>query len=225
MLQRLKGEHKMADKKEEGDKLPLPPSIRDDIMSEKRAHLARNMPRRLEDWHQFLTSKHCKEYPVLAAFEEDWQWLNNDYQEDRGGELAGTETNIIDLLVYYTERGMYPPPEVILTIVDLWDIYVAYKGSITLEEIFITGMSKPKAGNLVIQKANQFQDWRKLSRHENHIKKGCTQIEAATKIKSEFHMKAEEESIVRMMRKKANDFDNPYVLLHRYMEEAKRRRD
>lgn len=215
----------MTDKKEEGDNIPLPPSIIDDIKSEKRAHLARNIPRRLEDWHQFLASKHCKEHPVLHALEEDWQRIGS--ASERGKELTDIagDTSLMETLRYYIDFGMYPPPEVLLTILDLWEIYVAYKGSITLEEIFITGSSKPKAGNPIIQEDNQEADMRLFSRYDSYIDGGCTQIEAARKIKSEFHMKAEEESIVRMMRQKEKEEGNPYLDLYKYTRGLKRQRD
>jgi hypothetical protein len=90
----------------------------------------------------------CEDYPVLGALEEDWAKLEpeyNDFDLNRD-DLSSVSKNPIGALCYMVEMGIYPPPELLLTLVDCFNLYKDGGGTVELEEIFYGPVSK-RVGN------------------------------------------------------------------------------
>ncbi|EJT1341103.1 hypothetical protein QNE93_004217 [Vibrio vulnificus] len=80
-----------------------------------------------------------------AELEEAWEVLRNSiYSElDVDSDREVPVRNPLRDLNYCVELGMYPPPEVLMSISDTYQKYMALKGKINLEEAFF---GKPQKG-------------------------------------------------------------------------------
>ncbi|MBV1959879.1 MAG: hypothetical protein KUG53_04010 [Pseudomonadales bacterium] len=90
------------------------------------------------------------DYPVLAGLNDSWEDLSSAYQE-------GFETTIIDresesfesplkAYLYYVDSGFFPPPEILLSVMQCFNIYYRSEGELSLEEVFF-GPDKKWVGN------------------------------------------------------------------------------
>lgn len=180
-------------------------------------HKAKTPKQRLAEWHNFLTSKKAENYPSYIDFECKWQ-LIGAYPPERGEDVIKNDTGPLAALFEYIEGGFYPPPELLLTLLDLWKIYRTdnYK----LEEVFI-GSGKPKAGNAVkIQETQliRFQMAQDLLR-EARI---CGSLnKAAEKIAEAWGM--DQDTLLRTVRKERKQ--NQYIALAWDLFESSKKAD
>lgn len=88
-----------------------------------------------------LTATDCETYPIRAELEQAWQSLEQQYGVvDRNDEPAEEPFAAI---MYFLEFGFYPPPELMLWMLDAWDQYLYHDK--TMEQAFL-GPAKQKAG-------------------------------------------------------------------------------
>jgi len=101
-------------------------------------------------------------YPVLDSFETAWKLLDEYYatptfpsRKDEKEFIERTRAKRDDVfkasstplssLMFYTEMGHYPPPELLLGLLDSWETYLQGRGTVSLEEAFL-GRPKRRSG-------------------------------------------------------------------------------
>jgi hypothetical protein len=150
-----------------------------------------------------------EKYPVLDSLEEAWEMLSDFY----GSITAGGETHKINdrddverlsdsplsALMFLTEMGMYPPPELLLGLLESWDEYLDGDGEKTLEEVFI-GKPKRKAGNYAKRHAEQTTRRVLAWKFVELVNNGMSQAKAAEALTTKYHLRMDAESFIRMAR-------------------------
>jgi len=97
------------------------------------------------------------------------------------------------------DMGFYPPPELLLTLLDCWDTYEAGGGSISLEEAFL-GKPVQKAGVYAKRSSAKFKKLARQWEFAALLKAGKSRQEAAEAVAELFPNGPEPESILREMR-------------------------
>lgn len=93
---------------------------------------------------------------VAYSLEMQWEqaicdsWaVGTEHVSMEGRRNSGSNgRTIVDVLNTYFDMGVYPPPELLLTIGDMFQTYYHCKGKVSLEEVFF-GKSKRGVGNHV----------------------------------------------------------------------------
>jgi hypothetical protein len=150
------------------------------------------------------------EYPIPDALEEAWETLSSLYAPIRvGGKdypvidretLEQTSDSPLSTLMFFTEMGFYPPPELLLGLLYSWREYLEGAGKKTLEEAFI-GKPKRKGGNYSNQ---QTKAWTRMFLSTEFFKlidEGLTQSAAAEKITDRYQLDIDPESLIRIAQK------------------------
>lgn len=80
-----------------------------------------------------------------AELEEAWAILRDTIYSGIDADCGRDQPidNPLKKLGYYLEFGMYPPPEVLISISETYETYIALKGKVDLEESFF---GKPQKG-------------------------------------------------------------------------------
>ena len=102
----------------------------------------------LKDWHEKMI-KESSNYPALEGLEESWKLLDDYYNnpmEDVIDRSSIVQTTPLSAFRYMIEAGFYPPPEVLLALDDCFEMYMAQRGKVELEQIFF-GDKKRGVGN------------------------------------------------------------------------------
>lgn len=106
----------------------------------------------------------------------------------KGFEKFLTPLEAISLLV---SSGSYPPPELMVWLVDCFDYYYQGKGNVSLEHVFF-GREVQKTGNYAGRKANDFlfssfEDWYRFNNYKAEVEglKKPTQISAFSTFQKE----------------------------------------
>jgi hypothetical protein len=147
-------------------------------------------------------------FPVLESLEEAWVHLESLY-----GSLtvAGQQAKVVDrdtlegisetpfsALMFLTEMGFYPPPELLLGLLGSWRGYL--DGDQTLEEALL-GKPKRKAGNYAKRHSTTLNRMRLAHEFATLVDAGNTQEVAAEIITSRYELRVDAESFIRMARK------------------------
>ena len=93
-------------------------------------------------------------YPFLNSLENSWGLLEKEYNSncvsgeliiyrDRDEKMADEP---LGAFLYYVDMGVIPPPEILLTLMDSFNLYYEGKGELSLEECFF-GKSPKGRGN------------------------------------------------------------------------------
>lgn len=180
-------------------------------------HKTKTPKQRLAEWHSFLASAEAKDYPSLIGFESNWQDIGA-YPPERGDEVIKNDTGPLAALFEYIENGFYPPPELLLTLLDLWMIYRT--NNYKLEEVFI-GASKPKAGNAVKTQEKQLFRFQ-MSQDLFDEAKICGSLKKASeRIAEKWRM--DPDTLLRIVRKERKQ--NQYVALAWALFERSKKED
>ncbi|EGQ8037713.1 hypothetical protein [Vibrio parahaemolyticus] len=77
-----------------------------------------------------------------------WEFLCDEFYTDLEGRLEPTnfDNNLLGALTFCLEAGIYPPPKLLLLIAGKYEIYMASKGELSLEEVFY-GRPERSTGN------------------------------------------------------------------------------
>lgn len=157
------------------------------------------------DWHSFLQQDRASEYPVLDGMNEAWEELEPLYQVsghpimERGAALSRVSSTPLSALFYMIDMGFYPPPELLLTLLDCWETYRAGGGDVSLEEAFL-GKPVQKGGVYAKRKSSQFKRMVRQWEFAGLLREGKSRKEAAEIISERFGGRPEPESILREMR-------------------------
>jgi hypothetical protein len=152
----------------------------------------------------------CANYPVLDSLEEAWLGLESVYGSIMAG---GKEYNVVDrrdlertsegpltTLMFMTEMGIYPPPELLLGLLDSWRDYLEACGEKTLEEVFL-GRPRRKAGNYAKRDGKKWTQRVLAGEFAKLVERGSTQAAAAEEITVRYGLRMDPESFIRMARK------------------------
>jgi hypothetical protein len=95
------------------------------------------------------------------------------------------DTPPLAALFDYATTGHYPPPELLLTLLDAWTTYRESAGKVTLEEAFF-GKPIPKAGPYAQRAMKQRKDLGAAIQLGEHIDEGKTKNQAVQLIADKF---------------------------------------
>ena len=153
---------------------------------------------RLSEWHKAIESRRrpssATSSETLADCWDDMEAACPNIQANESHLLRGRTHNDQPPLAQffdYVESGLYPPPELLLTILDAWRVYREYGGDLTLEEAFF-GKPKPKAGNYAAQAMKMRKDLGAAFALGEHISQGKTKAKAAELIADKYPGTSEE---------------------------------
>ena len=143
-------------------------------------------------WYEKLSSNAAADYPVLDSLNESWEQLELLYEYpagkpmfERGEKLRSTASTPLSALFFFIDMGFYPPPELLLTLLDTWEYYRASNGEVSLEEAFL-GPPVPKAGNHARRKNAQLIAMLKALDMTRLLNEGKTKTEAAEVLAERF---------------------------------------
>ncbi|PMJ97871.1 hypothetical protein BCU12_22015 [Vibrio sp. 10N.261.55.A7] len=73
-----------------------------------------------------------------SELEEAWQLINDTYYEglDLDADRPIVSEDPLGKLAFFMEFDLYPPPELLMQIVNVYQSYIAQEGSVNLEESF-----------------------------------------------------------------------------------------
>ncbi len=139
-------------------------------------------------------------YPVLDSLESMWKGIKVHYDDwvdfEGGNDLSRTP---FQGLIYYIEMGVYPPPELLLNVVSLYDDYILSGGSLTLEEAFFGETIKGVGNHAARKERNSLLSHLRFLIATTNDK---TQLQLAEEVVDKFQSKIEPESLLRHFRRK-----------------------
>jgi hypothetical protein len=159
----------------------------------------------MERWHRFLQTKRNEPDSTLASLINAWEFMdaefnpNNEWNIERGAEIRRTNGAPLGALAHFLELGLYPPPELLLTLADCWNCYMENAGHITLEEAFL-GKPRKSAGNYAKQRKSRFSRVRIKLDFVNLLSEGKSGTEAAEIISQRLGGKPDADSLLRVLR-------------------------
>jgi len=162
----------------------------------------------VQEWYQYLQDEKESDRPVVESFNEAWTQLAPLYEFqgkcviERGSESVRVADAPLAALFYHIESGFYPPPELLLALLDAWQSYRNCGGHVSLEEAFL-GPPKPKSGNYAKRKLARLNKMQMTWEMTKLLREGKTRIEAAECIADESRRRGfevEPETIVRTIK-------------------------
>jgi hypothetical protein len=140
-----------------------------------------------------------KNRPVLDSLSESWKVLDEYYDGlIKRADKHHVAATPLEALFQYVEMGFYPPPELLLALLTMWETYLHGGGMLSLESVFL-GPPKKKAGG----HAQRHRTWARYIhmgiRLEALEEEGHSTLRAAEIISEELSGKPEPESIVRLV--------------------------
>lgn len=161
--------------------------------------------KQVADWHAFLEADRHSDYPVLRSLSESWDELDSQYVIgdrhfiERGESLRNVAGSPLSALFYFIDMGFYPPPELLLTLLDCWDAYEAGGGKTSLEEAFL-GRSRQSAGNYAKRQHAKSKKFAMRWEFDSLLRTGMKRADVAEAVSIKFGGKPDADSILRMMR-------------------------
>lgn len=162
-----------------------------------------------EQWEQAAAwQEYLDEYPEVAPLLlEGWKGIKSHF--DANGftlpvdmqQMQSEDQTLLEACLTLIDRGIYPPPHMLLALLYTFDLYIQNGGTISLEEAFF-GKPISRIGNLASRRALQNNKERIEREFFRHVKNGASRQQAAEMVSGEIGGKPEPESILRMMRGK-----------------------
>ena len=153
---------------------------------------------RVAEWHAFLADDQAREYPILDSLNESWSNMGLDFIK-RGENLRRSAKTPLATLFFFVEMGLYPPPELLLALLDCWESYMLNAGEIPLEVAFL-GPPRKGAGNYSARSALNFRRFMIRIEFEKMLVAGASRTEAAEAVSRKIGNKPDADSILRIMR-------------------------
>lgn len=153
------------------------------------------------NWYALLEHERKDDESPHNMFNAAWDViLSEGYTVDeRGKNLSTIASTPIETLSYMLEMGFYPPPELLMAIIDCFDVYMASRGKITLEESFF-GRPKKSAGNYAKRRSSRDVRIALTMEFIRSLREGHSRTEAAEKVSALLDGRVDTDSILRMMR-------------------------
>lgn len=136
---------------------------------------------RVELWRQELADS--EDYPVLSSLEYLWSVIEPEQRVVDRKDVRVADSPLAALM-YFIECGFYPPPELLLGLLDTWEAYMGMGGDIDLEEAFF-GKPIRKAGNYSKRKFSRLKKLDQSFKMDRLIRDGMTKAKAAEKVSEE----------------------------------------
>lgn len=138
---------------------------------------------------------------------EQWSYLN--LKAEFGGGRTFRGATIFQAISFYLNMGMYPPPELLLVLQELFGEYLAAEGEKTLDDIFLS-RAVPKLGNLASRRAQIVEDMALEWVLRRAGDEGKSQINAVSEYLNQREMDVDPESYLRAWRRRvaARDLRN-----------------
>jgi hypothetical protein len=140
-------------------------------------------------------------FPALHSLEQSWEVLDEFYGgivKRAGAERTGSTP--FDDVMFHIEMGFYPPPELMLAVLDSYRTYLQGAGALTMEDCFF-GRPRRKAGGHAQQQMTRARYILWGIEMDGLQEEGHTKIRAAEIISERFGGKPDPESIVRLVNK------------------------
>lgn len=153
----------------------------------------------VNNWRKRLESSEVDNYPILSALRDAWESLGRDQEGDDRLPIDRTADTPLAALFYFVEVGLYPPPELLLALSEVWHSYLNGAGHVSLEQAFL-GNPRPKAGNYAKRKQTLIRKMIMALDMTKFIRAGLTRMEAAERIAADWERRGEvidPETIVR----------------------------
>lgn len=160
--------------------------------------------RNVHGWYEYLEAERSSERPTVDSFNEAWELLDNLYEfqgepvHKRGAESQCAATPLATLF-YCIEMGFYPPPELMLALLDDWHAYRSSNGVMSLEQAFL-GRTVQKAGNAAKRFNSTQLKLRMRFEFARLLREGKSRQEAAEAVSQILPGSPEPESILRELR-------------------------
>ncbi len=97
-------------------------------------------------------------FPALDDLDATWELISSEYGGivERSADERIAETPL-GAFLYYIDCGLYPPPEILLSVQNCFESFLNSGGKYELEDVFFDSDRKKGIGNYAAQKA---QYWR-----------------------------------------------------------------
>jgi hypothetical protein len=143
----------------------------------------------------------CENFPILASLEDSWEVLNEFYGGiiRRADEECAAKTPF-EALVFHVEMGFYPPPELLLSLLDAYQTYLDAAGKLTLEEVLFE-RPKRKAGGHAQRYVRRMKMVYMANKIHQLVQRGETKMRAAESVSNDFGGTPDADSIIRMLNK------------------------
>jgi hypothetical protein len=166
------------------------PKSENDQLHDERERAVSTPWARVDEWRERLANP--ANNPVLIELEQSWRTLEEVYGIPRDER---SEVPLVSLF-FMVGLGFYPPPEILLTLLDQWEVYLQARGSLTLETVFL-GRPKRKSGNFSPRHSGQRQRLSLMSELRELTAKGHSITKATEIIEERIGGKVTAESIAR----------------------------
>ena len=162
-----------------------------------------NTKANLKEWHNKMLNESIN-YPVLEGLEDSWYLLENYYNTQMEGVIDRNhiaQKTPLGAFRCMIEDGFYPPPEVLLALDDCFEMYMAHRGKVELEQIFF-GEKKRGVGNYAAR-TYKYKAYEHLSRllRINGFTEHKTQVEIAESVIELFKLTDDVDSFLRGYRR------------------------
>ena len=153
------------------------------------------------NWYALLEHERKDPESPYNGFNDSWDRIVSEGHtvDERGQALSNTAPSPIETLSYMLDMGFYPPPELLMAIIDCFDAYMANGGKITLEEAFFR-RPKKSAGNYAKRRSSRSRNFALKMEFIGFLNEGHSRIEAAEKVSVLLDGGVDADSILRMMR-------------------------
>lgn len=161
------------------------------------------------DWIRLLRLNRAKfqgaddEHPGIQEYESSYKRASEAFEgfPESDREYAEKFPNPLLALKHFDDIGVLPPPELVSTIIDLFDSYLLQEGEVDLEAVLL-GPKKRGVGNFSAQRAlaNDLAGFwfeRTMGRAE-----GLSDLEIAEVFISKKNLNIEPESLLRKYRRR-----------------------
>lgn len=87
------------------------------------------------------------DFPVLAGLESTWKLIESDFPLLGKDREDSDYESPVSRFMYCVDMGFYPPPEIMLSLLHCFQLYYAYQGGKSLDEIFFGTPHKKKSSH------------------------------------------------------------------------------
>lgn len=150
------------------------------------------------EWREYL--ENCGEKDSFSNLEQSWQTLSNsdDLDEWIRDDMVCDEP--CAAMFFHINCGLYPPPELLLTVADMFDIYMKGEGAISLEEAFF-GKPTRNAGIYAARSTDEYKLYELALEQFRNKDSSMTKLEIAERHIEKYKLHIEPESLLRAFRR------------------------
>ena len=102
-------------------------------------------PNNWDETRKYRAKLLTAEGSILAGFEEDWKALEEILMVVNREDDEKTATTPLSAFLFHIDCGIYPPPEILMTIAACFKRYSEAGGDLTLEDCFFGSPGKGKS--------------------------------------------------------------------------------